>query len=176
MSFFDLFRILFATHFLLGIPLALRLLRFLIFNPFISALLTPNLSTADTIVCVSLGTLILIWYFVWCGSIVFALSRRFPLVSIRVFTVVLAIVYAGFGCFIVFHPQLGVQRTADNPFFAPVIGTMLVIAIGGFLFLPVLKDASDAEEQRILERRDRRLDDLHPWGSDTSGSQSKTDD
>jgi len=49
MSFFDLIRILHATHFILGIPFALLSLRFLIFNPLFAVITHPDISRADAL-------------------------------------------------------------------------------------------------------------------------------
>jgi hypothetical protein len=143
MSFFDLIRILHATHFILGIPFALLSLRFLIFNPLFAVITHPDISRADALRSASFGGLILLWYFVWFGSIVFA--------------------YAGWVAFLSVQPEYRWPPAMDNPLFRLIIVVMLLLGLTGVTVLPRLKSASDAEELAILEGKERKLDEQHPW-------------
>lgn len=158
MSIFDLIRILFATHFVLGIPTAFFYLRFLIFNPILAMVTQPGLSLADTIRSISFGILILLWYFVWYGSIVFAVRRRFPIFSIRLFSLLLLIVYVGWSVFLSMYSKDFWALAMSNPLYPLAIAVMLLLGLVGVTVLPQLKAASDAEEQTILERSERNID------------------
>ncbi len=162
MSFFDLTRILFATHFVLGVPLALQYLPFLIFNPILAVVTEPDLSLSAAIRSVSFGGLIVFWYFVWYGSIVFAIYRRFPIVSIRLFSTLLVVVYGGWVGFLSAQSGVTWDQAMENPLYPVTIAVMLILGLCGITVLPGLKIASDAEEQRYLEQRDRQLDELNP--------------
>lgn len=163
MSFFDLIRILHATHFILGIPFALLSLRFLIFNPLFAVITHPDISQADALRSASFGGLILLWYFVWFGSIVFALFRRFPIFSIRLYSLLLLFAYAGWVAFLSVQPENRWPPAMDYPLFWLIIVVMLLLGLTGVTVLPRLKSASDAEELALLEGKERKLDEQHPW-------------
>lgn len=163
MSFFDLIRILHATHFILGIPFALVSLRFLIFNPLFAVITHPDVSRSDALRSASFGGWILLWYFVWSGSIVFALFRRFPIFSIRLSSFLLLFAYAGWVAFLSLQPENRWPPAMDNPLYPLIIVVMLLLGLTGVTVLPQLKTASDAEEQAFLEGRERKLDAQHPW-------------
>ena len=163
MSFFDLIRILHATHFILGIPFALLSLRFLIFNPLFAVITHPDVSRSDALRSASFGGLILLWYFVWFGSIVFALFRRFPIFSIRLSSLLLLLAYAGWVAFLSVQPENRWPLAMDNPLYPLVIVVMLLLGLIVVTALPRLKSASDAEEKTLLEGKERKLDEQHPW-------------
>lgn len=171
MSFFEFFRILFATHFVLGAYWALLLLRFV--PAALGAITQPAMPIADVASGIAVSVLSLLWYFVWFGSIQFGLRGRFPLVSVRSFSMLLGGVYAGFGMVAYFESKKTISDFIfDHQEYLLVIFVMLLLSALGTLFLPALKRQADKEEGRIAEERDRRLDLLNPWGD--SGVQAST--
>jgi hypothetical protein len=163
MSVFDLIRILHAMHFILGIPIAGLYLRFLIFNPILTVATHPELSWSDAIRSVLFGGFILLWYFVWYGSIVFALFRRFPIFSIRLFSLLLLIVYAGWIVFLSVQSDNPWDRAMENPLYPLALVVMLLLGLTGVTVLPRLKTTSDAEEEALLESEDLKIDEQRPW-------------
>jgi hypothetical protein len=163
MSVFDLIRILHAMHFLLGIPIAVLYLRFLIFNPILTVATQSDLSWSDAIRSALFGGLIWLWYFVWYGSIVFSLSRRFPIFSIRLSSVLLLIVYVGWIVFLSVQSDNPWDRAMENPLYPLAMVVMLLLGLTGVTVLPWLKTVSNAEEEALLKSKDRKIDQQHPW-------------
>lgn len=166
MSIFDLIRILYATHFVLGVPVALFCLRFLIFNPVVAVFTQFDISQSVAIRAVLFGGLLLLWYFVWYGSIVFALRRRFPIFSIRQFSFLLLMVYTGWIVFLSMQSKDVWTLAMANPLYPLTMVMVLLIGLTGVTILPGLKVASDAEEQAYLERTERQIDSLNQWRND----------
>jgi len=161
MSFFQLFQILFATHFVLGVYWALRLW-WGIFSAFV--ITQPEASARDVFTGFAVSFLTLLWYFVWYGSIQFALRGRFPIVSVRGFPVVLGLVYLGLGmhAFAENSRPINVSIIENQEYFFFLV-IMLLLSACGFVFLPKLKIQADIEDERLVQERDRRLDEMYPW-------------
>lgn len=159
MSFFELFRILHATHFILGAYWALLLLRFV--PAALGAVAQPVAEALSAIAC---SVLSLLWYFVWFGSIQFGLYGRFPLLSVRGSSILLGGVYSGFGIFAYLNSK---QSIGDFVFrhqeYVLGIFVMLLLSAFGIVFLPKLKMQADKENVRRTQERDLRLDQLYPW-------------
>lgn len=168
MSFFELFRILFATHFVLGIFLALRL--WIGVFAVLGLFAMPEITSEGAGYVLAVGVLSLLWYYVWYGSIVFALRGHFPVFSIRVFSMILAIVYAGLViAYLVNSPEAWANALMQHPVYFAFVAAMLLIAACGLTILPSLKTAADQDEGRIAQARDRQFDQLHPWGKRSAG-------
>ena len=169
MSFFQLFQILYATHFILGAYLALLLLRFV--PAAVGAIITPDLSPADVVSGIACSVLSLLWYFVWFGSIQFGLYGRFPLLSVRSFSVLLGGVYSGFAVFAFLNSQqtIGAFIFRYQEYLLG-ISAMVLLSVLGTLFLPQLKMQADEEDERLARERDQRLDQLYPWVDARSGA------
>lgn len=166
MSIFDLIRILYATHFVLGVPVALICLHFLIFNPVFAIFIQPHISQSVAIRAVLFSGLLLLWYFVWYGSIVFALRRRFPIFSIRQFSFLVLMAYAGWIVFLSMQSKDVWTLAMANPLYPLTMVVMLLLGLTGVTILPGLKIAADAEEQACLERTERPIDPLNQWRND----------
>lgn len=163
---FTLFRLLFAVHFVLGLlPAAcLWVLIFGVGNVFLLGAVA-RVSSVDAGYSLAVSALVVLWYYVWYGSIAFALRGSFPLLSIRSYSIIMGIVYAGFGIAHVLRSRDAFPSSVLNqPLFTSVIAVMLLIAICGFTILSRLKAAWDEERRRLADERERRLDQLHPWG------------
>jgi hypothetical protein len=124
-----------------------------------------RVSLVDAVYSLAVGALVVLWYSAWYGSIAFALRDSFPMLSIRSYSIIMGIVYAGFGVAHVLRSRYAFPISLLNqPLFSSVIAVMLLIAICGFTLLPRLKVAWDEERNRLAAERERRLDQLHPWG------------
>lgn len=145
MSFFELFRILFAVHFVLGIPYAFFVWMYI---PGAVAILGTDTTIPEAVHSLIISGLAALWYYVWYGSIVFALSGRCPIFSIRVYSIILAIVYAGLGVATALTSR---DAVTSNPFFLPTIVTMMFMSMCGITFLPKLKMAADMEDEPHAE-------------------------
>lgn len=172
MSFFELFRILHATHFVLGAYWALLLLRFV--PAAVGAVTQPDILTADALTAIACSVLSLLWYFVWFGSIQFGLVGRFPLLSVRSFSILLGVVYSGFGiCSYLNSKQSIDDFTLHHQEYLMSISAMLLLSALGIVFLPRLKIQADKEDERLTQERDQRLDQLYPWIDSRSGASSQ---
>ncbi len=173
MSFFELFRILHATHFILGTYLALLLLRFV--PVALSAIAQPVLSAADFVAAFACSVLSMLWYFVWFGSLQFGFQGRFPLLSERSFSILLGCVYSGFGVFAYLNSK---QAIGDFIFlyqeYLLAVSAMLLFSVLGAVYLPKLKLQAIREEERLTQERDQRLDQLYPWFDSRTGVQNPT--
>ena len=161
MSFFELFRILHATHFILGAYCALLLLRFV--PAALSALTQPAMLAADAASAIAVSALSFLWYFVWFGSIQFGLYGRFPLLTVRSFSLLLGGVYSGVGIF----AYIETEQSIDDFIFLHQeyllgISVMLLLSAFGTVFLPKLKVQADKEVERLAQEQDRRMDQLNP--------------
>ena len=162
MSFFELFRILHATHFVLGAYWALLLLRFV--PVAVGAVTQPAMLAADVVSAIACSVLSLLWYFVWFGSIQFGLIGRFPLLSVRSFSILLGGVYSGFGIFAYLNSKQSIDEFIfRHQEYLLVISVMLLLSAFGIVFLPKLKMQADIEDERLAQERDQRLDQLYPW-------------
>lgn len=172
MSFFELFRILHATHFILGAYWALLLLRFV--PAALGAITQPALLVADSVAAIACSVLSLLWYFVWFGSIQFGLHGRFPLLSVRSFSMLLGCVYSGFGILAYLNSK---QSIGDFIFlhqeYLLGICVMLLLSALGIVFLPKLKMQADKDDERRTQERDHRLDQLYPWIDSRSGASNQ---
>ncbi len=172
MSFFELFRILHATHFILGTYWALLLLRFV--PAAMGAVTQPAILTADALSAIACSVLSLLWYFVWFGSIQFGLIGRFPLLSVRSFSILLGIVYSGFGIFAYLNSKQSFDDfTFHNQEYLMSISVMLLLSALGIVFLPTLKMQADKENERLTQERDHRLDQLYPWSDSRSDASNQ---
>ncbi len=168
MSFFELFQILHATHFILGAYWALRLLRFI--PAALGAVTQPTMLAADAVSAIACGVLTLLWYFVWFGSIQFGLHGRFPLLSVRSFSILLGGVYSGFGIFAYLNSKQPIEEFGfRNQEYLLCISVMLLLSALGIVFLPKLKLQADEENDRLTQEREQRLDQLYPWIDSRSG-------
>lgn len=176
MSFFELFKIVHATHFILASPLSLILWKFI--PAARGPLFQPANSTAEVIVAIATSVLSVSWYFVWYGSLVFAFRGRFPILSPRAFSILLGVVYAGFAIVshVVNEGLIG-GLLASHPLYFFAFSAMLSLSGFGAVFLPGLMVQNEREQERLAQERDRRLDSLHPWGSsDTQEEAIETED
>ncbi len=147
-NFFEFLQILYATHFVLGTYLSLLMWRF------IPAVLAPffrlNNSATDIFVAVATTVVSVAWYFVWYGSIIFALRGRFPVLSARSFSILLGSVYTGWLIInYVRHKSLMTELVANNPLILFSYGAVVLVSICGALFLPRLKAEFEREQKRI---------------------------
>ncbi len=157
MNFFELFQILYAVHFVLGSYIALLMLRWV---PL--ALLSLLVSSPNKVTIASV--LAALWYFVWFGSILFALRGRFPIVGPRAFSILLGCVYVGFAILFYSEGELSVSEFVfQNQFIFLVIGALLLLSISGAACLPTLKSTFDADSARRAREREQRLDEQNPW-------------
>lgn len=164
MNFFELFQILHATHFILGVYLSLLLWRFVPAG--LGPLFQPATSSIEALIAIAVSLLSIAWYFVWYGSLHFALRGRFPVLSPRAFSILFGFVYAGFVMVnYVLNAQAIKDLIANNPFYLLAFVVLLSLAGCGAVLLPRLKVQFDAERERMAQERDRRLDELHPWNS-----------
>ena len=172
MSFFELFRILHATHFILGAYWALLLLRFV--PAALGAVTQPAMLAADALSAIACSVLSLLWYFVWFGSIQFGLIGRFPLLSVRSFSILLGGVYSGFGIFAYLNSKQSIgDFSFRNQEYVMGISVMLLLSALGIVFLPKLKVQADKEDERLTQERDQRLDQLYPWIDSRSGESNQ---
>lgn len=172
MNLFDLFRILHATHFILGAYWALALLRFV--PAAAGAAMLPSMSVADTISAIACSGLSLLWYFVWFGSLHFGLRGRFPLLPVRSSSFLLGFVYSGFGLFSYLNSQQSIgEYTHRHQEYVLIIAALLLLSTLGMVLLPRLKTQADQEEERRTQERDQRLDQLYPWSDSRSGVPSQ---
>ena len=172
MSFFELFRILHATHFILGAYWALLLLRFV--PAALGAVTQPAMLAADAVSAIACSVLSLLWYFVWFGSIQFGLHGRFPLLSVRSFSILLGVVYSGFGIFAYLNSKQSIgDFSFRNQEHLMGISVMLLLSALGIVFLPKLKMQADKEDERLTHERDQRLDQLYPWIDSRSGASNQ---
>jgi hypothetical protein len=172
MSFFELFRILHATHFILGAYWALLLLRFV--PAALGAVTQPAMLAADAVSAIACSVLSLLWYFVWFGSIQFGLHGRFPLLSVRSFSILLGVVYSGFGIFAYLNSKQSIgDFSFRNQEYLMGISVMLLLSALGIVFLPKLKMQADKEDEQLTHERDQRLDQLYPWIDSRSGASNQ---
>ncbi len=172
MSYFELFRILHAIHFILGAYWALLLLRFVLAA--LGAITQPALSVVDSMAAIACSVLSLLWYFVWFGSIQFGLHGRFPLLSVRSFSVLLGGVYFGFGVIAYLHSKQSIgDFSFRNQEYLMGISVVLLLSALGIVFLPNLKRQADKDEERLAQERDQRLDQLYPWIDSRSGASNQ---
>lgn len=164
MNFFELFQIVHATHFILGVYLSLLLWRFVPAG--LGPLFQPATSTTAALIAIATSVLSIAWYFVWYGSLHFALRGRFPVLSPRTFSILFGFVYAGFVIVnYVLNAQAMKDLVANNPFYLFAFVVLLSVAVFGAVLLPRLKIQFDAERERMAQERDRRFDELHPWNT-----------
>lgn len=176
MSFLELFKIVHATHFILGCPQSLILWRFI--PAAMGPLVQSANSTMEVMISIAMSVLSVSWYFVWYGSLVFAFRGRFPILSPRAFSTLLGFVYAGFAIVscIANEKSIGELLTID-PLNQLVFCAILSLSGFGAIFLPGLVVQDQREQERLAKERDRRLDSLHPWGSsDTQEAAIETED
>ena len=172
MSFFELFRILHATHFILGAYWALLLMRFV--PAAMGAITQPAISAVDTLSAIAFSVLSLLWYFVWFGSIQFGLIGRFPLLSVRSFSILLGGVYSGIGIFAYFNSKQSIEDFSfRNQEYILYISVMLLLSALGIVFLPKLKMQADKEDERLTQEREQRLDQLYPWIDSRTGASNQ---
>ncbi len=172
MNLFELFQIIYATHFVLGIYLSLLLWRFVPAGmmPLFQQVSTPS----EIIISATTSILSLCWYFAWYGSIVFALRGRFPVLSPRAFSILLGAVYTGFVIVNYAANEHGMRELlANNPFYAFTYGLILLVSACGAVLLPRLKIQFDNEQQRRAQKLEQRLDDLHPWRKSATTKMSR---
>ncbi len=156
MSTFQLFQILYATHFVLCLPLTLFL--WLLIWPAIAVCLgsyaSQDFSGWDLFLALLLGLVVILWYYVWFGSIVFALRGSFPGLSIRSFSFVLGFVYTYWFA----APWLYGRDTEPLPMpLTLAVGAMQLIALCGMTFLPSLQPhpfESDSEGKKMHGQKD----------------------
>lgn len=176
MSFFELFKIVHATHFILTCPLSLIL--WLYIPAANRPVFQPANSSTEVIIAIAVSVLSLSWYFVWYGSLVFAFRGRFPLLSPRAFSILLGVVYVGFA-FVshVASETLSGGLLTANPLYQFAFCAILSLSGFGAVFLPGLTVQEELEQERLAQERDRRLDSLYPWGSsDTKEAAIETED
>ena len=85
----------------------------------------------------------------WYGSILFALFRRFPIFSTRLFSLLLMIVYAGWVVLWSVQSEDTWALTMEDPLYPLTIVVMMLLGLTGVAVLPWLKTASDAEAQQV---------------------------
>ena len=164
MSFFELFKIVHATHFILTCPLWLTL--WWTVPAALRHLDQPAASTMEVMISIAITELSMSWYFVSYGSLLFAFCGRFPILSPRAFSILLGVVYGGFAIVscIANEKSIGHLLTI-NPLFQLALCAILSLSGFGAVFLPGLVVQDQREQERLAQERDRRLDSLHPWGS-----------
>jgi len=171
MNFFEFFKIAYVTHFILGAYLSLLLWRFL--PAAVAPLFQQTISPSDAIISITISAVTLSWYFVWYGSIIFALYGRFPILSPRAFSILLGLVYSGFvSISYIENAQAMNELIVNNPIYAFTFGVILSVSASGAIFLPGLKLQFDEENDRLAKERDRYLDELNPWNTSTSSAHS----
>ncbi len=90
----------------------------------------------DLFLALLLGVVVILWYYVWFGSIVFALRGSFPGLSIRSFSFVLGFVYTYWFA----APWLYGRDIQPLPMpLTMAVGAMQLIALCGMTFLPSLQ-------------------------------------
>ncbi len=89
---------------------------------------------------------------------------RFPVFSVRSFSILLGVVYSGFGVFAYLNSK---QSIDDFTFQKPRVPNehfcYALLSALGIVFLPKLKIQADKEDERLTQARDHRLDQLYPW-------------
>jgi hypothetical protein len=92
------------------------------------------------------------------------LIGRFPLLSVRSFSILLGVVYSGFGIVAYLNSKQSIDDfTFQNQEYLMRISVMLLLSALGIVFLPKLKIQADKEDERLTQERDHRLDQLYPW-------------
>jgi hypothetical protein len=154
------FSLMYALHFALGIFVAVRIWPYPLA---ILALLSDlDITTQDFLTATSITGLSILWYFVWYGSLKFSLSGEFPLVTIRIFSMLIASTYLGAGVVASVCPEDALsQLVATRLMQVSAILLMVSLAIITALNLPKLKHDSELEKKRLKRLNDERLDQLH---------------
>ncbi len=164
MNFFELFQILFATHFVLGIYPSLLVWRFI---PEGAAIWYQPVASASEIVTAMVSSLLsALWYFIWCGSLRFAVRGDFPGLSPRAFCMLVGCLYGCVGYTVYFNSTKRPNPLNEMYLFAIV--AMLLLSGCGTLFLPGLKRLFDQESALRVRERDRKMDELYPWPEPSS--------
>jgi hypothetical protein len=155
----DVFRILYAIHFVLGLFFAIRLWLYI---PAILILFSPfETSARECVSGASVSVLSVLWYFVWYGSIRFAVSGRFPILSVRVFAATVALVYIAAGFVTAYVNNESFVGLIENKMpLVLIISVMVALAFFTAVTLPGLMQSWEIEQDRKTRIRDARLDQM----------------
>ncbi len=126
----------------------------------------PVASIGEIVTAIITSLLSALWYFIWCGSLRFAVRGDFPGLSPRAFCILFGCLYGCFGYLVYFN---GTERTNQpNEMYLFVIVAMLLLGGCGAIFLPGLKRLFDQETALQARERDRKMDELYPWPEPSS--------